>query len=163
MSKQSCKSRIMEQDALDIHDGTAFGFIVPHSSIKLAGDNEGRLCTRVPEAPGVLKDRLRRIVTTIRDARMKGSLLAPASWDKESQVNANGSGTLPSGKDCLVSSRRRRRPSFANGSTWAVLAGLGTNFETVVNLRPVVVLVGWRATGNIGQVHCRRARARSGG
>ena len=40
MSKQSYKSRIMEQDALDIHDGTAFGFIVPHSSTKLAGDNE---------------------------------------------------------------------------------------------------------------------------
>ena len=40
MNKQSCKSRIIEQDALDIHDGTAFGFIVPHSSTKLAGDNE---------------------------------------------------------------------------------------------------------------------------
>ena len=40
MSKQSCKSRIIEQDALDIHDGTAFGFIVAHSGTKLAGDNE---------------------------------------------------------------------------------------------------------------------------
>ena len=53
----------MEQDVLDIHDGTAFGFIVPH--IRLAGDNEGcpSLCIRVPEAPGVLKDSLRRIVS----------------------------------------------------------------------------------------------------
>lgn len=49
----------------DIHHGTAFGFIVPHSGIKLAGDNEGRLCTRVPEAPGVLKDRLRRMVRRV--------------------------------------------------------------------------------------------------
>jgi hypothetical protein len=97
------------------------------------------------------------LVTTIRDVRIKGSLLALASWDKESQVNANGSGTLPSGKACLVSSRRRRRRSFANGSTWAGLVGLGTNLETVVNLRPAVAPVGWRATGRIGQVHCQIA------
>ena len=40
ISKQSCKSRIMEQDSLDIHDGIAFGFIIPHSGTKLAGDHE---------------------------------------------------------------------------------------------------------------------------
>ena len=40
MSKQSCKSRIIEQDALDIHDGTAFGMIISHSGIKLAGENK---------------------------------------------------------------------------------------------------------------------------
>ena len=96
-------------------------------------------------------------VTTIRDARTKGSLLAATSWDKESHVNENGSGTVPSGKDCSVSSRRRRRRSFANGSTWAGLVGLAMNSETVVNLRPAVALVGWRATGSIGQVHCQRA------
>jgi hypothetical protein len=62
MNKQSCKSRIIEQVALDIHDGIAFGLIVPHSGIKLAGENEGGLCTSVQEAPGVLKDGLRRIV-----------------------------------------------------------------------------------------------------
>jgi len=57
----------------------------------------------------------------------------------------SGSGTFPSGKDCLVSSMRRRRRSFANGSTLAGLVGLGMNLETTaVNLRPGVV-VGWRA------------------
>jgi hypothetical protein len=30
----------MEQDSLDIHDGIAFGFIIPHSGTKLAGDHE---------------------------------------------------------------------------------------------------------------------------
>jgi hypothetical protein len=65
MSKQSCESRIVEQVALDIHDGIAFGLIVPHSGIKLAGENEGGLCTSVPEAPGVLKDGLRRIVRRV--------------------------------------------------------------------------------------------------
>ena len=96
------------------------------------------------------------LVTTIRDAKTKGSLLAATSWDKESHVNENGSGTLPSGKGCLVSSRRRRR-SFANESTWTGLVDLAMNLEMVVNLRPAVSLVGWRATGSIGQVHCQRA------
>ena len=65
MSKQS---EIIEQDALDIHDGIAFGLIAPHSGTKLAGENEGGLCTSVPEAPGVLKDGLRRIVRRVRGA-----------------------------------------------------------------------------------------------
>ena len=43
MSKQSYKSRIIEQDALDIHDGVALGLIVPHNSTKLADKNEGGL------------------------------------------------------------------------------------------------------------------------
>ena len=71
-------------------------------------------------------------------------------------VVVNGSGTLPSGNDCLVSSRRRRRRSFADGSTLTGLVGLETNLETVVNLRPTVSLAGWRATGSIGQVRCQR-------
>ena len=83
--------------------------------------------------------------------------MAAISWDKASHVNENGSGTLPSGKDCLVRSRRRRRCSFANGSTWAGLVGLGTSLERVVNLRLAVVPVGWRATGRISQIHCQRA------
>ena len=62
ISKQSCKPRIIEKVAPDIHDGIAFGLIVPHSGIKLAGENEGGLCTSVPEAPGVLKHGLRGIV-----------------------------------------------------------------------------------------------------
>lgn len=65
----SCNSRITEQVALDIHDGIAFGLIVPHSGIKQAGENEGGLCTSVPEAPGVLKDGLRRIVRRVCGAR----------------------------------------------------------------------------------------------
>ena len=69
----------------------------------------------------------------------------------------NKSGTSPSGKDCLVSSSRRRRRSFAKGSTLVGLVGLGMNLETVVNLRPTVASVGWRATGSIGQVRCQRA------
>ena len=83
--------------------------------------------------------------------------MAATSWDKASHVNENGSGTLPSGKDCLVRSRRRRRCSFANGSTWAGLVGLGTNLELVVNLRLAVAPVGWKATGSISQVYCQRA------
>ncbi len=65
ISKQSCESRIIEKVAPDIHDGIAFSLIVPHSGIKLAGDNEGGLCTSVPEAPDVLKHGLRRIVRHI--------------------------------------------------------------------------------------------------
>ena len=80
--------------------------------------------------------------------------MAVTSWDKACHVNENGSGTLPSGKNCLVRSRRRRRRSFANGSG---LVGLGTSLERVVNLRLAVALVGWRATGSISQVHCQRA------
>ena len=53
--------------------------------------------------------------------------------------------------------------SFANGSTLAGLVGLGTNLETVVNLRLAVPLVGWRATRSIGQVHCQRAGKEWGG
>ena len=68
--------------------------------------------------------------------------MAATSWDKANYVNENGSGTLPSGKNCLVRSRRRRRRSFAN-------VGLGTNLERVVNLRLAVAPVGWRATGSI--------------
>ena len=43
MSKQSCKSRIVEQDALDIHDGTASGFIVPHSGTKRSEEHTSEL------------------------------------------------------------------------------------------------------------------------
>lgn len=56
----------------------------------------------------------------------------------------NGSGTLPSGKDCLVSSMRRRRRPFASGSTLAGSVGLGTNLETVVKSRPAVASAGVR-------------------
>ena len=83
--------------------------------------------------------------------------MTATSWDKASHVDENGSGTLPSGEDCLVRSRRRQRRSFANGSTWAGLVGLETSLERVVNLRLAVVPVGWRATGSISQVHCQRA------
>ena len=83
--------------------------------------------------------------------------MAATSWDKTSHVDENGSGTLPSGEDCLVRSRRRRQRSFANGSTWAGLVGLGTSLERVVNLRLAVLPVGWRATGRISQIHCQRA------
>jgi hypothetical protein len=62
MSKHSRKSRIIERVALDIHDGIAFGLIVPHSGIELAGENEGGLCTSVPEALNVFKNGLRRIL-----------------------------------------------------------------------------------------------------
>ena len=68
MSKQSYKSRIIEQDALDIHDGVALGLIVTHNGTKLAGKNEGGLCTSVPEAPDVIKDRLRRVVRRVYGA-----------------------------------------------------------------------------------------------
>ena len=37
MSKQSCKSRIIEQDALDIHDGTAFGAKVCKDRVRGSG------------------------------------------------------------------------------------------------------------------------------
>ena len=65
MSKWSYRSRIIEQDAPDVHDGIAFGLIVPHNGTKLAGENEGGLCTSVPETPDVLKDGLRRIVRCV--------------------------------------------------------------------------------------------------
>ena len=65
MSKQSYKSRILEQDALDIHDGVALGLIVAHNGTKLADKNEGGLCTSVPESLDVLKDSLRRIVRRV--------------------------------------------------------------------------------------------------
>ena len=52
---------MIERVALDIHDGIAFGLIVPHSGIELAGDNEGGLRASVPEAPDVVKDGLREI------------------------------------------------------------------------------------------------------
>ena len=55
-SKQSYKSRIIEQNALDIHDGIALHLIVPHSGTRLAGENEGGLRTSVPEGLDVLED-----------------------------------------------------------------------------------------------------------
>ena len=54
--------------ALDIHDGVGFGLIVPHSGMELAGNNEGGLRTRVPEAPDVPKDGLRGIIRHVCSA-----------------------------------------------------------------------------------------------
>lgn len=79
-------------------------------------------------------------------AKIKGRLLAAASCNKASHVRVKGSGTFPSGKVWLVSSRRRLRRSFANGSTLAGFGGLGMNLEIVVNWRPAVCLGGRRAT-----------------
>jgi hypothetical protein len=58
LSKHSHKSQIIKQVALDIHHGTAFGFVVPHAVIEMAGDNEGGLRASVPETPGILKKRI---------------------------------------------------------------------------------------------------------
>jgi hypothetical protein len=46
----------------------ALPLIVPHNGSKLAGENEGGLCTSVPEAQNVLKDVLRRIVRRVSGA-----------------------------------------------------------------------------------------------
>ncbi len=74
--------------ALDIHDGIAFGLIVPQSGIKLASENQRGLHTSVPEAL------VRRLSLARHEARMNGILLAAASCDKPSHMSVNGSGTL---------------------------------------------------------------------
>jgi hypothetical protein len=66
MSKHSRKTRIIEQVALDIHDGVAFRLIVPQSGIELAGDNQGCLRTSVSETPDVLENGMRRIFRHVR-------------------------------------------------------------------------------------------------
>src|SRR5271155_4758573 len=38
----------------------AFGFVIPHNRMELAGEDERCLCTGIPKAPDILKNRCRQ-------------------------------------------------------------------------------------------------------
>ena len=59
--RHSCKSQIIEWIALNTHQSNTLVLIIPHIGRKAVGEDVRTLCSRVPEAVGVLYEMRRSI------------------------------------------------------------------------------------------------------